>query len=101
VLAQAARTKHRDRIPAWLKALRTGAGLNETDPRLVLRARFIGGFTSVGKVPKRDQMYAQIVKAWNAYVQRQALTGAGLRLRVGELLPTVAGFSFETKENVA
>lgn len=95
VLAQAGRTEHQDKIPEWLEALRTGAIANTTDPRLILRERFTGGFVTLGKRPKRDQMYAQIVKAWNAYATGARLTAAALRLRSDETFPAVAGLGEE------
>lgn len=94
VMAQAGRTEHREKISDWLDGLRTGTGLLDGDPRLVLRERFRGGFISVGQVPKREQVYALVVKAWNAYAAGERLTNIGLRQRAGEMLPTVVGHSF-------
>jgi hypothetical protein len=101
VLAQAARTEHREKIPGWLESLRTGVFDAATDPRLRLRERFRGGFVSLGKVPKRDQIYAQVTKAWNAYVTGESLTV--LRFMASEELPTVVGFTFknDTREDAA
>ncbi|MFG3718235.1 hypothetical protein ACGF8D_10605 [Streptomyces massasporeus] len=101
VLAQAARTDHRVKIESWLEGLRRGANLSEKDPRLMLRERFHGGFVSLGQVNRRDHQYALIVKAWNAYVTGQPLTGQGFRFKVGELLPKVEGFGFEKKGRTA
>lgn len=101
VLAQAARTDHHIKAPAWLEGLRTGANLSSSDPRLLLREKFHGGFVSLGKVPKRDQMYAVVVKAWNAYVVGEPLNAVALRQRVGELFPKVEGFGFEKKGRAA
>lgn len=95
VIAQACRTEHRGAVPEWLEGLRTGADLRGDDPRLVLRERFHGGFVTLGQRPKRDQMYAQIVKAWNAYATGARLSAAGLRLRSDEVFPRVAGFGAE------
>lgn len=97
VLAQASRTDNRMMIEEWLEGLRTGADLHTGDARLLLRERFNGGFVTVGQVNKRDQQYALIVKAWNAFVGNDKLTGQGFRFKLGELLPTVAGFSLEAK----
>lgn len=99
VLAQAARTEHRDRIPEWLEGLRTGESL--TGPRLLLREKFHGGYDSLGKVPRRDQVYAVITKAWNSYVTGTPLNAIALRQRFGELLPTVEGFQFDKKRGTA
>lgn len=98
VLAQAGRTEHREKISDWLEGLRTGAGLPAGDPRLLLRERFHGGFVSLGKVPKREQVYAQITKAWNAYAAGDTLTSAGLRQRIDEGFPAVEGFSLANNE---
>jgi hypothetical protein len=100
VLAQASRTDDRLKIEDWLEGLRTGADLHAGDPRLLLRERFNGGFVTLGQVNKRDQQYALIVKAWNAYAGGTTLTGQGFRFKVGEFLPTVRGFSF-TSQGVA
>lgn len=90
VIAQAARTEHRDRIPAWLEGLRTGFNLSEGDPRAHLRNRFRNGFNPLGKVNKRDNAYAVITKAWNAYASGESLTV--LRQAVSEPLPMVIGY---------
>jgi hypothetical protein len=97
VLAQAARTEHVDKIPAWLEGLRTGANLSVRDPRLLLREKFHGGFVSIARIPRRDQICAVITKAWNAYVTGETLSAVGLRQRAGELFPKVADFEFEKK----
>lgn len=102
VMAQAARTEHRDKIPGWLEALRTGAIGDANDPRLRLRNRFMGGYVSAGQGVKRDVMYALIAKAWNAHVKGEKLQI--LSHRVSEPLPTVEGFSFkndQSKESAA
>ncbi|MFF6988384.1 hypothetical protein [Streptomyces sp. NPDC010273] len=102
VLAQAARTDHALMIPAWLEGLRTGAHLGESDPRLLLREKFHGGFVSLGKVTKRDHVYAVITKAWNAYVTGDtSLTSIGLRLRQGEVMPIVEGYATNQTKGVA
>lgn len=94
VLAQASRTDHGLKAEDWLEGLRTGADLRKGDPRLLLRERFNGGFVTVGQVNKRDQQYALIVKAWNAFVTGTTITGQGFRFKLGELLPAVEGFAF-------
>ncbi|MET9385329.1 hypothetical protein ABZY09_30725 [Streptomyces sp. NPDC002928] len=101
VLAQASRTDSRLKIEAWLEGLRTGADLKAGDPRLLLRERFNGGFVTMGQVNKRDQMYALIVKAWNAYADDIKVAGQGFRFKVGELLPTVKDFSATSSEVAA
>lgn len=88
VLAQAARTEHIGKIQPWLDGLFTGARLEDTDPRLVLRTRFQRGVQVIG-VNKRDQAYALIVKAWNAYATGSNLTV--LRWMKSEVLPRVTG----------
>ncbi|MGW7237311.1 hypothetical protein [Streptomyces sp. NPDC054804] len=52
----------------------TGFNLPKGDPRAHLRNRFRNGFVSASQAPKRDSMYAVIVKAWNAYVAGESLT---------------------------
>lgn len=90
VLAQAARTVHRDLIPEWLEGARYGLNLSNTDPRIHLRRRFHAGLpTGRGK---RDQAYALITKAWNAYVTQEPVTV--LRHMSTEVMPKVAGFEF-------
>jgi hypothetical protein len=91
VLAQAARTEHRERIPAWLAGVRSGEDLHGQDPRLKLRKRFIGGVSSAGK-GQRDHAYALIAKAWNAFALDEEL--AVLRHARTEVLPQVVGFTF-------
>jgi hypothetical protein len=101
VIAQADRTEHRDMIPSWLEGVRTGYDLSKGDPRAHLRNRFRSGFAMTGQGNKRDSMYAQIVKAWNAYVTGESLTV--LRFMASEELPTVVGFTFknDTREDAA
>jgi hypothetical protein len=96
VLAQAARTEHRDAIPEWLDGVRSGAIASKTDPRLQLRRRFHGGLPA-GK-GKRDLAYALVVKAWNAWALGNEITI--LRHMSTEVLPKVTGFEF-TKEQAA
>jgi hypothetical protein len=95
VLAQAARTEHRERIPEWLRGVRTGFDLHEGDSRAHLRNRFRGGLTTLGQVNKRDMTYAMAVKAWNAYVSGQTLTV--LKFMASEELPRVEGFALKAK----
>lgn len=99
VLAQAARTEHRERIPEWLEGVRTGFDLHKGDPRAHLRNRFRGGLTTFGKVNKRDMAYALVVKAWNAFVNDQPVTI--LKFMASEELPLVEDFSFSSKEAAA
>ncbi|WP_327719910.1 hypothetical protein OG381_34545 [Streptomyces sp. NBC_00490] len=101
VLAQAARTEHAAAIPAWLEGLRTGANLTETDPRLLLRGKFRGGFVSQAKVTKRDQQYAVIVKCWNAYLTGEVINPIGLRFRAGEVMPLVEGYGANREREAA
>jgi hypothetical protein len=96
VLAQAARTEHRDAIPEWLDGVRSGAIASKTDPRLQLRRRFHGGLPA-GK-GKRDLAYALVVKAWNAWALGNEVTI--LRHMSTEVLPKVTGFEF-SKEQAA
>lgn len=43
VLAQAARTEHRGMVAAWAEGVRSGENLSGSDPRLMLRKRFLAG----------------------------------------------------------
>lgn len=99
VIAQAARTEHRDLIPAWLEGVRTGYNLDRGDPRVHLRNRFRNGFATTGQGIKRDVMYALIVKAWNAYVRGESVTV--LVWRSVEELPRVEGFGLENIKEIA
>ncbi|WP_307110858.1 hypothetical protein [Streptomyces demainii] len=93
VLAQVARTDHRDKIPEWIEGVRTGYNLGRGDARARLRDRFRNGLQTAGKVNRRDQTYALIVKAWNAYASGTPLTV--LKQMASEPLPTVHGFDFK------
>jgi hypothetical protein len=95
-MAQAARTEHRDKIPAWLEGVRTGYDLSKGDPRAHVRNRFRNGFVSAAQSPKRDNMYAVIVKAWNAYVTGTPLTV--LMHRGDQPMPSVEGFQFKEEK---
>lgn len=101
VLAQAARTDHAVKIPSWLEGLRTGAHLSETDPRLLLRDKFHGGFISQAKVLRRDQVYAVIVKCWNLHATGKTINPIALRFRVNELMPLVEGYTISSKKGRA
>lgn len=87
VMAQAARTRYADRIDAWGRGLINGAGLSSTDPRLVIRNRFIRDTKMFQASSGRAAAYAYIVKAWNAFA-----VGADLRFlryRDEEAVPVV------------
>lgn len=99
VIAQAERTEYRDKIPAWLEGVRTGYNLPEGDPRAHLRNRFRGGFQPLGKVNKRDNAYAVITKAWNAYALGESITV--LRQSAQEEMPKVVGFDFSERTKAA
>jgi hypothetical protein len=89
ILAQAARTEHIGKIQPWLDALHTGANLESTDPRLLLRTRFQQGLQVGGGVNRRDLVYSLIGKAWNAYAAGESLNM--LRWMRSELLPKILG----------
>ena len=85
VLAQAARTKHADRIPMWIDGVAYGEILTGDDSRLHLRNRFAAERRALGT--QHSMAYALIVRAWNSYA-----TGAPmgvLRVRGDEQMPTV------------
>lgn len=96
VIAQVDRTEYREEIAQWLHGVRTGQDLRTGDPRLHLRNRFRGGLTTLGKTNKRDQAYALIVKAWNAYATGESLHN--LRWNATEDLPTVIGYDWDATE---
>jgi hypothetical protein len=97
VLAQAERTQYREAIPNWISGVMTGENLAGSDPRLVVRRRFLGGLTA-GR-GKRDQAYALLVKAWNAYALGEDVTM--IRHMSTELMPKVIGFEFEKARDAA
>lgn len=102
VMAMAARTEHRELVPDWLAGVRTGFNLAPGDPRAHLRNRFRNGFLTTSPGPRRDAMYALIVKAWNAFALSEPMTV--LRFMASEELPTVVGYSHpstSTRENAA
>lgn len=101
VLAQAARTDHAVKIPSWLEGLHTGAIASTTDSRLMLREKFRGGFVSQAKATKRDQVYAVIVKCWNAYITGEVINPIGLRFRSGEVMPLVLDYVADRKGRAA
>lgn len=90
VLAQAARTEYRDKIPAWLTQVSTGTDLTSGSSARHLRRRFHTGL-SAGK-SKHVQAYALIAKAWNAYATSEDITV--LRHMSTEAMPKVVGFEF-------
>lgn len=87
VLAQAARSPHRDLIPAWCLGVQRGANLNAGDPRLQVRHRFSMGLKGVQPSGRRDMAYALLVKGWNAFVQGQRISV--LRWSAAEPLPVM------------
>lgn len=92
VTAQAERTAHRHRIPAWLNALETGADLSATDPRWQLRERFIGiSRPSANSGAGRTAAYSLIAKAWNLYATNS--TTSTLRWMVTEQIPVIVGLA--------
>lgn len=70
VMAQAERSIHRDKIPAWLAGLSYGAGLDAGDARLHLRDRFRA---HTGRQRSTDLVYNTIAKAWSHYVEGKAV----------------------------
>lgn len=93
VIAQAASTKYRDRIPAWMATLRTGVPdpeLSERDPVLHLRNRFLSQGHLLSGATNRPRLYSMIVKAWNEHAAGNPMTV--LRHRLDEPIPPVLGF---------
>lgn len=87
VLAQAARTQYAPRLGEWGRGIVDGVGLEATDPRLVLRTRFIRDNKTFRGPAGRILAYAYTVKAWNAYAVGAELRF--LRVRDDEQMPTV------------
>lgn len=75
VLAQAARTRYRNRIPAWVEGLNDGAGLGRTDSRLHLRNRF-GREVRRSSFGQADRVttYGVIATAWNYYAVERPMS---------------------------
>lgn len=96
VLAMAARTDHIGKIKPWLEGITHGAGLELGDPRLALRNRYSSGYQSNSPVPKRELNYAQVVKAWNAYVLGREMPL--LVYRINDTFPKVEGFDWSNPE---
>lgn len=90
VLAMAATTEHRDKIPSWIEGLITGTDLSTGDPRRHLRNRFMSGQRLSRAVGGRDYTYAIIAKSWNAHAAGEEIYN--LRHAMTEPLPTVLGF---------
>jgi hypothetical protein len=90
VLAMAATTAHRDKIPSWIDGLITGIDLSTGDPRRHLRNRFMSGQRLSRAVGGRDYVYALIAKSWNAHAAGEEIFN--LRHAMTEPLPTVVGF---------
>lgn len=84
-----------DSITSWVEGLSTGASLEATDPRLLLRNRWSvdkSRLNSGGRDARADAAY-YLVRAWNAYVTGEAI--ARLQLPRGskvtaENMPEVA-----------
>jgi hypothetical protein len=92
MLAQASRTEHADKIPAWVEALRHGSELAANDPRLKVRERFMSSWVALAGSANRPRRYSQIVKAWNAYVKGEDMQVLVWRQAV-EQIPMVEGFT--------
>ena len=69
ILAQAARTRHADKIEDWITHLTTGEDLAQTDPRLHLRNRSMRDYVILNSSSGRGDMYRIVVRSWNAYVK--------------------------------
>jgi hypothetical protein len=71
VLAQASRTQYKRRLESWFDGLQEGAGLAATDPRLLLRNRFIRDSKQLNV--QRGLTYNLIAKAWNAHAGERTM----------------------------
>lgn len=63
----------RSTIEAWAAGLETGSGLEDGDPRLALRNRFMVERFSGDRSGRRAALYL-IVRAWNAYINGERMT---------------------------
>lgn len=102
ILAQAARTEFGtpERIQAWFDGVMSGVGLDERDPRLKLRNRFLISRNALKGTANRNTVYALIAKAWNAFAQEEKINQLSWRT-TAETFPRVVGFDWSTygKEN--
>lgn len=102
ILAQAARTEFGtpERIQAWFDGIMSGVGLDERDPRLKLRNRFLISHNALKGTANRNTVYALITKAWNAFAQDEKINQLSWRT-TAETFPRVVGFDWSTynKEN--
>lgn len=69
VLAQAARTRHADKLEDWVTRLTTGENLSQADPRLHLRNRTMRDYSLLNSSSGRGDVYRLTVRSWNAYVR--------------------------------
>lgn len=90
VIAQAARTQHRDRIPEWADGIIGGAGLTGTDPRLHLRNRFMRDTNWSANEKQRVLAYGLIVTAWNYWATGRPMSVLKT-VRDGQPVPPIAG----------
>jgi len=91
VMAQAARTDARDRIPEWLEQVATGQNLDRTNPAWHLRRKFmVSGVTLKRGVSAQTMNYSLITKAWNAFAAGESM--AVLRHATNEPIPDVSEY---------
>lgn len=67
IIAMASRTRRSHKIDSWLEGLSTGAGLDNTDVRLLLRNRFIKEAYWLNGANNRKDAYNLIARAWSYY----------------------------------
>jgi hypothetical protein len=97
VMAQALRTEHKGRVPAFVEAIGTGyiapeenVDLGREHPVLRLRNAYTG-YNSAAAKRTRSQPYSLVVKAWNAYVENRKIRALGWR--EDEKAPRVIGYT--------
>ena len=88
VLAQAARTAHRDDIREWIQGLTWGFDLRPGDVRGHLRNRFMGCVPA--QRPREGAAYGLIAKAWGLHVAGERMQI--LTWRENEGIPKIPGF---------
>jgi hypothetical protein len=92
VLCVANRTEYRDCIGPWVDGLISGAGLEPTDARLLLRNRYIRDYRLLNNNVSQVQSFGLIVKAWNAFVTDNPVSI--LKHGLNERLPRVVGYEY-------
>jgi hypothetical protein len=89
VLALAARTEYKERIPEWIDGLLRWNFTGDDDPRKRLARRYTQDFNNGRVRHSREMDYSLITKAWNAWAQGKDMNM--LRHSSVDVLPLVVG----------